>query len=174
MQDIYVLCCMNTEAIHKPAVKMIQESEGTDFNHIAILMKDEFGNDWVYEAVFPRARKIPYYEWEKKFKIIHKFKLNLTEGQFSTFYCEMIELIGNVYSVSQCVLIGLANAIGIKWVERKIESMTWNGKNAVICTEFFARPFSYATGYIFENDLDTVGTDEVLKCLIEKAERIGV
>lgn len=163
MSKVTILCCENTEWLHKIGVWSIEKSEGTNFNHVAILMVDDFGVHWVYEAVFPRVRKIRYHDWLKKFKIIKSYEIPLDDYESFRFQTTAKTLLGKPYSIFQCFLIGLSNSIGA--LENFIERTIWNGNKALICSEYVATCIVAAIGYQFKNQLDSVGMDEIEECL---------
>lgn len=158
MYSVKVLCCENLGLLHSVAVKAIEKSEGTDFNHVAILL-----NGFVYEAVFPRARKISKYDWDKLFRTIRTYEIELNELEYRLFLEQMLAQHGKPYSVFQCAMIWLSNSVGV--LERFIERIVWNGNKALICSEFVARPLIKAKDFKFENEPDTVGMDEIETCL---------
>jgi hypothetical protein len=75
MKTIKVICCENKDWLHQIGVWAIEKTEKTTFNHVAVLFIDDDNIEWVYEAVFPRARKILFSKWIKKFKIIKYISL---------------------------------------------------------------------------------------------------
>lgn len=168
MAKVTILCCENTEWLHKIGVWAIEKSEKTNFNHVAVMLTDDYGVDWVYEAVMPRARKMRFVEWIKKFKIITAYELALENYPYFAFKCALFNQIGKPYSIFQCFLIWMSNSIGV--LEHFIERTVWNGNKSLICSEFAARPIVAATGYKFENDLDSVGMDEIQECLYKIAK----
>jgi hypothetical protein len=172
MNTVQVLCCENTEFLHKLGVWAIEKSERTNFNHVAVLVKDDFGIEWVYEAVFPRARRMRFEEWLKIFKIKKSYAIELDSNQYDNFIKTIYIQLPKPYSIFQCLLIWLSNSIGV--LEHFIERIVWNGNKALICSEFVARPIVAALGYQFENQLDSVGMDEIEFCLDKIAKHITI
>jgi hypothetical protein len=172
MEIVQILCCENTEWLHKIGVWAIEKSERTNFNHVAILLKDDYGVEWVYEAVFPRARKMRFAEWIKKFKIIKSYNLPLYKYEYFKFITTVHSQIGKPYSIFQCFLIWISNSVGV--LEHYIESTLWNGNKSLICSEFVARPIVAAIGFEFENDLDSIGMDEIEFCLNKIAKELTI
>jgi len=57
-------------------------------------------------------------------------------------------------------------------LQKKIELFNWNGKKALICSEFVARPMVEVLGAKFDQGLDTVGMDEIESVLKVHAARV--
>lgn len=154
-----VLCAENSEWWHKPAVLGIEKTEGTDFNHVAFLTEMNF----VYEAVWPKARKSSLDKWKKRFKVIRTYELHLEPNE----YQEMMELIslqvGKPYSVFQCAMIWVAQSFA--GIQKDVESINWNGDKALICSEFVARPIKKVFNFSFNQGIDSIGMDEIEQCL---------
>ena len=158
MKTIKVLCCENTKILHKPGTWIIEQSEGTDFCHVAIQI-----DDFVYEAVFPKARVIYQSNWDKQFKTVHEYDLVLEDEEYTVFMNEVLYQLGRPYSLIQLVLIWLSNCLGV-W-ESFINETIWNGNKALICSEFVGRPIASTKNYYFGKSLDTIDLNDIKNCL---------
>jgi len=165
MRILKVLCAENTGLIHKPAVWGIEKVEGVDFNHVAFCTDD----GWIYEAIWPKCRKVNYSDWLNKFKLIRTYQINLTDDQYKEIVGKIKKQVGRKYSIWQCAMIYLAQSVSI--IQEKIESTNWNGWKALICSEFIARPIVEVLGYKFDQGLDSVGMDEIEIMLKEISAR---
>lgn len=159
MRIIKVLCAENKGIFHKPAVWGIEKVEGVDFNHVAYLSDAGF----VYEAIWPKARRVSMFEWKKKFNLIRTYEIHLTESQHKEMMNRIIAQVGRKYSVWQCAMIYAAQSVSL--LKEKIEATHWNGWKALICSEFIARPIVDVLGYEFDQGLDSVGMDEIEICI---------
>lgn len=168
MKIVHIVCAENKSWIYQIGVWGIEKIEGTDFDHVSIVLYDNYDGNWVYESVFPTSRKIRMADWLKKFKVIKAYKLELTEDQYVIFLEEMLAQLEKPYSLLQCVLIAFYNILGI--VNKALNKLKYNGEKSLICSEFIARPIVAATGYEFDKSLDLVGMDEMEECL----NKIGV
>ncbi len=154
--NVKIICCCNRSILHKPAEIGIKKSEGVDFNHVAILDEDHF----VYESVWPKSRRIEYGKWINLFRIVRIYEIQLSANDYHDFIFECKYNLGIKYSVFQCILIWIINSYrGL--VQKIIESIQWNGRTAMICSEMVARPLSKVLKYDFKMDLDVVGLDEI-------------
>jgi len=159
MRVVKVLCCQNKGLLHKIGVWAIKKSEGTDFNHVAILSED----DLVYEAVFPKTRKLPFKEWVKLFDLVRIYEIKMSKEMYDHFIYETAKCLNKNYSLFQCFMIWVSNSIGV--LESSIEKTIWNGNKALICSELVAWPIKEVLKYRFSNTLDTVGMDEIEEAL---------
>lgn len=155
MRTIKVLTAENTGFFHQVAVYGIEKVEGVDFNHVAIQLEDGF----VYEAIWPKSRKVMVYKWKRKFKLINTYEVDVTESQYEKIEKIIKKQVGVSYSLWQCTMIYVAQSVSL--LQEKIESTNWNGWKALICSEFVARPFVDVLGYKFDQGLDSVGMDEI-------------
>jgi gamma-glutamylcyclotransferase (GGCT)/AIG2-like uncharacterized protein YtfP len=155
MKTLRVLCAENVEWIHRPAVWAIEKVEEVNFNHVAFQDEDCF----IYEAVWPKCRKISSREWLKKFKLIRTYEIIVSENQYKLIMTKINKQVGRSYSIWQCAMIYVAQSVSL--LKEKIESTNWNGWKALICSEFVARPIVEVLDYRFDQGLDSVGMDEV-------------
>lgn len=164
MKTVQILCAENITLLHKPGAWAIEQAENLNYCHVAILI-----DDFVYEAVWPRSRKIRLKDWLTKFKIIKIYELEFDEHSYQNFLVEIFLQLGRPYSLTQIVLIWLSNCLGI--LENYINKTIWNGNKALICSEFVARPITRATDCTFAHSFDTVDLFElesVLKSISKK------
>jgi len=147
---ITVLCCENTKLTHQPLNSAIKMVEGVDFSHYAFLI-----DEYVYEAVAPRSRQIHYSEWRKNYWIVRTYTIEVNSIQL----CKILDIIAtqlNIpYSFAQIFKILIGNIFHLKFKK------DFNGKKALICSEFVARPLAEVLGYMFPISLDHIGMDEV-------------
>lgn len=151
---ITILCCESKSFLHKPINAAIKLVEGVDFSHYAILV-----DGMVYEAVSPKSRKIPYTEWTKKYYIVRTYTIEVPLAKQGNFMSMLEEQLGIPYAYSQIVAILLGNVFHLP---NKVE---FNGKRALICSEFIARPLAEVLGYKFTVTPDHIGMDEVESAL---------
>lgn len=163
MKTVKVLCSENKGWLHKIGAWAIKKSEGTNFNHVAILDEENF----IYEAVFPKSRKLHLKEWEKHFVIIKTYEIKMSKEKYDHFMYEVSKCLNKRYSLFQCFMIWVSNSVGV--LEAFIEKTVWNGNKALICSELVAWPIKVVLNYRFSNYLDTVGMDEIEECLVTVA-----
>lgn len=164
MRKVKFLTADNIGLLHKVGSWVIKKSEGTKFDHVAILITD-YGIEWVYEAVFPNARKIRLDEWKKTFKIIDQYELDLDDLGYLKFISELNSQVGKPYSLIQLILIWTSNVLGL--FESVIRKTIWNGNKALICTELVARPIHYALDYNFNKSFDVIDLNDIKKALYD-------
>lgn len=165
MKTIEILCSENKGWLHAIGVWAIKKSEGTDFNHVAVL-----DNGMVYEAVYPESRSMSFVEWNNHFRIKKVYGIKMSEAKYNAFMSEVKFNVPKKYSIWQCFLIWLCNSVGV--LENYIEKIIWNGNKAMICSELVAWPMQQVLGYKFAESLDTVGMDEIEAALFWASVRI--
>lgn len=163
MKKVTVLCAENRDWFHKIGAWFIEKSEKTNYDHVAILLENNFKTYLIYEAMFPKSRKIRFCDWTERFKIIKTYEIELTDTQYEAFEMTAKALVGKPYSLWQCFIIGLSNLVGV--AEHYLNSTVWNGNKALICSEFIARCVVASVGYEFSTQLDEVGLNEIEECL---------
>ena len=136
--NIVFLFANNKLGFKKFGGEIIKEVEGTPFCHFAILYDDK-KEQTVYEAVFPRSRKIPYSEWLKEYEVHTIFHFKAPSEESMSIYKTFLDsLINKIYAFDQCVWI--AFCIWFKIRKTIQEKVKLNGSKSIICTEL---------GYLF-------------------------
>lgn len=161
-----VVCANNKGWLHYPVVKGIQKTEGVNFNHVAFITEFNFA----YEAVFPRARKVHLAKWHTLFEIVKTYEYHIEHNQYAKVLEQIQSQVGRPYSVWQCAMIYFAQSIS--FLQKKIESTVWNGKKALICSEFVAYPLQQITGIQFNQGIDSIGMDEIKEAMESTAHKI--
>ena len=161
-----VVSANNKGWLHYPVVKGIQKTEGVDFNHVAIIT--EFNQ--VYEAVFPKARKMHLAKWNSLFSVVKVYEYHLEPEVYAQVLEQIQSQVGRPYSVWQCAMIYFAQSM--TFIQKKIESKIWNGRKALICSEFVAYPLMSITGFEFSQGVDSIGMDEIKEALEKTAHKI--
>lgn len=163
---IRVLCCENTSYFKHLVAKAVERSENTDFNHVCFLSEMNI----VYEAIFPKTRMISFDEWKNHFKVIRTYELRLEPKVYNAFMKYITEEIGKPYSIWQIIMIYLAQ--NVHAIQKKIETTLWNGKKALICSEFVAAPLADVLNVKLPQGIDTIGMDEIEEMLKQIAYKV--
>lgn len=145
-----ILCCESKGLWHNPINLAIKFVEKVDFSHYAIL-----ADGYVYEAVSPQSRSIPFSQWRDKYDIVRTYTLNVSEPGSSNLLSRIQDELGKPYAYSQILMILMTNMFKLKG------TLEINGKKALICSEFVARPLAEVLGYKFSVTPDNVGMDEL-------------
>jgi hypothetical protein len=148
--SITILCSESTKLTHKPLNAMIKFVEKVDFSHYAFLI-----DSYVYEAVSPVSRKISFSDWQKHNDVIRTYTIEVDVVQKTNLLSRVVDQLEKPYAFSQIIAILIGN---IFHLPNKIE---FNGKKALICSEFVARPLSEVIGWAFSVTPDHIGMDEV-------------
>jgi len=164
---ISFLYANSTSGLKKLGGEIIKSVENTPFCHFAILFNDNF-DEYIFEAVFPKTRKVKYSEWLKEYSVHTRFDFEIPSQDKRIECYEYLELMINKwYGVDQVLFI--AFCIWFK-LNEKFQLKTSINKNArLICTEigylFSNRFFKYE--YIPVNQ-DRIDLDDMVKigCII--------
>lgn len=136
--------------MHKPINAAIKLVEGVDFSHYAYLI-----NGMVYEAVSPKSKQTHFTQWRQKYNIIRTYTVDVPAEKELQFMQIIEKQLDVPYAYSQIIAILLANIFHIS------TTSDFNGKRALICSEFVARPLVEVSGYTFSVPPDMIGMDEL-------------
>lgn len=157
---------------HKLGCKVIRRMEKTDVSHAAILVKTAFGS-MVYEAVFPRVRKMKFEDWIEQYEPIRVYPFEVPKEFRFLVGMDLRKMEGIPYPISQLILIGIGIvAPGLaKW----LKPIVLNHDGALICTEVGAILLRNYMEVDFLESLDNVGLRdlETQVILLKKKEALG-
>jgi hypothetical protein len=147
--------------LHQAGAAIIKEVENTNFSHFAIGLEKD-GTEIVYEAVFPKSRKIEKSDWRKDYRPIRSmnFEVPLDKQYYVGEFLE--ENVGKWYSFDQCVWIAIITWFRIK--KAFSDKVVLNGTKHLICTElgylfskeFFEGEYNASSDRIGLNDMYTM------------------
>lgn len=123
------------EAWKQPGAWLIRRADRSKASHFAIAIFG-FGTVFVYEAVFPKCRRLPYSEWinHNKIESFHDFEVP-TYLEFEVNEWAK-SIVGKWYSVPQLALIA------VTIIEPLNKLLNWailNHERQMICTEVGSR-----------------------------------
>jgi hypothetical protein len=147
---ITILCGDSKSFLHKPINAGIKLVDHVDFSHYAYCI-----DGMVYEAVAPRSRKIPFSQWREKYTIVRTYDIEVPFSHMGNFMSTIDMQLDVPYAYSQIFAILIANVFHLK------NKVDFNGKKAMICSEFVARPLAEVLGYQFSVAPDHIGMDEL-------------
>ena len=148
--------------------KFLMWADKSKFSHTSIYI-----DGFVYESVWPKARKIPFQEWDKTYSLEFWYPIFMDESKVDEIKRDLEELIllDRGYSIFQLAMIG----IGLlnKGLDKLISKIHWNGKEHQICTELVAYVMTQHFRYEFGQDLDNVSLREAFQAAKEIYEKEG-
>ena len=143
----------NKTGIKKFGAEVIKSVQGTNFDHFAIGLEDEYG-ETIYEAVFPKSHKISKTEWLKEYEIKYSFSFPIPVDHVSEVYQFLESQIGKWYAFDQCIWIAIITWFKIK---RKFsDRVVLNRSDAIICTEL-----GYLVSKQFFKNVEIINQDRV-------------
>lgn len=126
----------STHAYKLPGTLAIKFFDGAISGHFAIGL-ETYGEEHVYESLFPKSRKLPISEWLKDYKIIKQHQF-FVPNHLQYKVLEWLEGTVNIrYSVEQIFFIGLC--ILFKPLDYLLNTAVINHKKALICSETGSR-----------------------------------
>lgn len=155
---IYFILCNPKSILHKPGGWFIRNVDGSKYSHFAIY----FEND-IYEAVFPKSRKIDVLKWKEKYDVglVYRSTVSVEETQLT--YNFLQTLVNRPYSMSQVFFIGLFSIF--KPLEKYFAVKFLNYKKYLICTEVGSLFFEWAYGFKPQESHDMIGVSDIEKIL---------
>lgn len=147
-----------TEWWKQPGSYLIKRVDGSSGSHCAIGL-DSYAGNRVYEAVFPKSRKLNYGDWLNHNKIVKEYKFKVPEGREYEVIEWLDAQVGKWYSVPQLALI-LTDLI------IPADYNPINGHKLLICSELIAIGYlAKFHGSVFNETVDTIGVLDVeLEC----------
>lgn len=116
--------------------EIIKLGEGVNAGHFAIEV-EMYGDSKIYEAVFPKSRKIALYDWMDHYKVVGEYEFHAPIHLETDIVDFLNDLTGVKYSISQIFTIGLVALF--KPLDFILKTKVINQKNALICTEVGSR-----------------------------------
>jgi hypothetical protein len=154
------------EAWKQPGAWLIRRADRSKASHFAIAIFG-FGTVFVYEAVFPKCRRIPYSEWinHNKIESFHDFEV---PSHLQARVHEWLKAIeGRWYSVPQLLLIA------VTILEPLNKLLNWailNHEKQMICTEVGSRFVEEFTTIPMEESHDKIGVSDMYEITAEMAK----
>ena len=145
--------------------EIIKLGEGVKAGHFAIEV-EEFGESTVYEAVFPKSRKITLYKWMDHYKVVGEYEFHVPINLQSSVKQFLSEMVGINYSLGQIFTIGLVALF--KPLDYFLRTRVINQKKALICTEIGSRFIER----FFKIDLDQSHDQIGIKDMYEYSDKL--
>jgi hypothetical protein len=147
-----------------PLARLIMAFQKIDFSHVALMIEDEnTGQRTVYEAVFPRARRLSYDSFLSQYKLVRCYRLippQIPQHEVQMFADNLVENNSH-YSFAQLILIQIQNTFS-KW-SRHIGRIILNHKKGMVCSEFIALVLTKGWLVFFNEHYDTIDLKEVVQ-----------
>jgi len=116
---------------------LIRKIEGTETSHCAIIVYTDNG-PFVYESVFPKAKKTPLEDWGKHYKIINRWNYFLDQPHAGSALSWLNRHL-TWYALFQLPLIGLSIVSrAFALFSRKI-NLQIDGNKFHVCSEYVGR-----------------------------------
>lgn len=147
-----------TSFTHKIGNFILKVGEWVKFGHFAVGIESYSGN-WIYEAVFPKTRKLEKKEWDKKYIVFSEISWEVPE-EFAGKVLEFLEeMVGKRYAVEQ--ILSIAVSIILFPLKYFIVGLNLNGARALVCTEVGSRLAARFWGFIPTGSHDEIGLSEM-------------
>lgn len=155
---VRILFSNPTEWYKEIGSKLIRLIDESPASHCAIELESIAGSK-VYEAVYPRSRKLKFNDWYNHNKIIMSFEFSIPESKHCKVYEWLEKTKNKKYPISQLFLI----------FKDKIKNKDYqniNGHEYLICSELVALFMINFLDAKFNECSDTIGVSDVLtECL---------
>lgn len=138
-------------------------------SHAAVIIESE-GIAIVYEAKFPRSRKISFKEWSKHYQVIDCLTVEVPDRLAKPLMAELESMTGVWYGVPQLVMIFMARFSS--FFNKVFFDDVINGKSQLICTEICFRIIRKFMRHSSSESLDMVGISD-LRCELEFIRKLG-
>jgi hypothetical protein len=138
-----------------PLARLIMYMQKIPFSHMAIMAITDNGMV-VYDAVYPRARKIAYGDWLKDYAVIDSYTMKRPEVMpyLALEFLEKLIAKNENYSIAQLILIQAQNTF--VQLKRILSRVILNHEKGAVCSEIIARFVAYAYGVKLDEQFDTV------------------
>jgi len=130
------LFCVPKSWIKWIGSELIKLGEGVRAGHFAIEL-EEYGESEIYEAVFPKSRKMKLYDWMDHYKVVGEYEFHVPIYLQDSVKQFLSEMVGINYSLGQIFTIGLVALF--KPLDSFLRTRVINQKKALICTEVGSR-----------------------------------
>jgi hypothetical protein len=136
---------------------LIRRVDGCSGSHVSIEL-DSYAGNRVYEAVWPRSRKLNYGEWLNHNKIVKVYEFKVKPGTEADVLEYLEAQLNKLYSIPQLALIL------IDYID-PYDFKPINGNSALICSELVSGYLEKFHGSKFNETSDTVGVLDIeLEC----------
>lgn len=139
----------------KIGAKLIEWGQNTKFSHCAVeIIEHPEGDAWIFESVYPKARRVPLGEWLKTYKPVESYSFIIDDPILAqNIKNKLYANLHKPYSVLQLVVIGVG--IALKLLEKAINKITLNAKKYSICSEYMAE-VQAEQGAKFDESVDLI------------------
>jgi hypothetical protein len=152
----------------KPGNLLLKIGDEVSAGHFAIGL-ETYGEEQVYESVFPRSKKSPISEWLTHYKIVKQYQFYVPQHlQYKVL--EWLEGYLNVrYAVEQILFIALC--ILFTPIDLLLRTAVLNHNKALVCTELGSRFIDRFFHFMIKKSHDRIGLNDMFRfsdCLEDK------
>jgi len=147
--------------------ELIMWAEEEDFSHCATeIQVDPELDGIVYEAVYPKSRKLPKQEWLKHSQPVHSIPFLVTDPVLKkAIIFDLESNLDKDYSIFQLFIIGVG--LCFKLVAKAVDKIVINSNKFLICSEYQSLPLK-RLGAKFEEPSDSI---DITECF-EQAKKL--
>lgn len=139
--------------------KFIMWVEGSDYSHCATeIQMDPDAEPFVYEAVYPKSRRLLKSAWLQHAQPVHSIPFLVTnEAKKEEIINILHDNLDKGYSVAQLIVISIG--MFFKTIQKAVDKIILNSNRYLICSEYQSLALR-AMGAQFEEPSDSVDLTE--------------